>query len=169
MSERGRDKGRRMPVLIALPWLAVSAGVVAADHLTKQWVLTSLPEHVAVPVFDAWWNWYRSYNTGAAFSFLSNAGGWQRHVLTFFALAVAALLTYWLRRLPRGAWRLALAYALIIGGALGNAIDRMVRGHVVDFIQWYWRDWYWPAFNLADVAIVTGAAVLVLHGITRSD
>lgn len=150
----------------ALPWLGVSASVLAADVLTKQWVLSVLPEHTAVPVFDGWWNWYRSYNTGAAFSVLSEAGGWQRHVLTFFALCMAAVLATWLAKLRHNAWRPALAYALIIGGALGNAIDRMVRGHVVDFIQWYWRDWYWPAFNLADVAIVVGAIVMALHGFT---
>ena len=167
MRERHTAQGGvpRMP--IALPWLGVSAAVLAVDHLAKYWVLTKLPEHTAVPVFDSWWNWYRSYNTGAAFSFLSSAGGWQRHVLTFLALAVAALLTRWLTKLPRHAWQPALAYALVIGGALGNAVDRIVRGHVVDFIQWHWRDWYWPAFNLADVAIVSGAAILVLQGIFR--
>lgn len=167
MSDGQNVGGRPLRKSSALPWLAVSAGVVAADHATKYWVLTTLPEHTAVPVFEAWWNWYRSYNTGAAFSFLSTAGGWQRHALTLFALGIAALLTFWLARLPRNAWRPALAYAVIIGGALGNAIDRIVRGHVVDFIQWYWRDWYWPAFNLADVAIVCGAAFLVLQGMTQ--
>ena len=167
MRERDTVQGDvpRMPG--ARPWLGVSAVVLAVDLLTKYWVLTALPEHTAVPVFDAWWNWYRSYNTGAAFSFLSSAGGWQRHVLTFLALAIAALLTRWLTKLPRHAWPPALAYALLIGGALGNAVDRIMRGHVVDFIQWHWRDWYWPAFNLADVAIVTGAAILVLQGIFR--
>lgn len=149
------------------PWLGVSVGVVAADHATKFWALTALPEHTAVPVVEGWWNWYRSYNTGAAFSFLSSADGWQRYVLTGVALAVVALLVYWLHRLPRNARWPALAYALLIGGALANAIDRIVRAHVVDFIQWYWRDWYWPTFNLADVAIVVGAALLVLQGIGR--
>ncbi|EPJ6839336.1 MULTISPECIES: signal peptidase II [Stenotrophomonas] len=167
MREIHTAQGRAPRMPSALPWLGVSAIVLAVDHLTKYWVLTALPEHIAVPVVDPWWNWYRSYNTGAAFSFLSSAGGWQRHVLTFLALAVAALLTRWLTKLPRHAWPPALAYALVIGGALGNAVDRILRGHVVDFIQWHWRDWYWPAFNLADVAIVTGAVILMLQGICR--
>lgn len=153
--------GRPLMGASALPWLATSAVVVAADHATKYWALSTLPEHTAVPVFASWWNWYRFNNTGAAFSLLSAVGGWQRHALAFFALGTVVLLTFRLARLPRNAWQPALAYTLIIGGALSNALDRIVRGHVVDFIQWYWRDGFWPAFNLADVAIVCGAAFLV--------
>lgn len=152
----------------ALPWLAVSAGIVVVDHLTKAWALAALSETTTVPVVNPGWNWHLSFNTGAAFSFLSAAGGWQRHVLTVLALGVCALLTCWLARLPRRAWKPALAYSLIIGGALSNAFDRLLRGRVVDFIQWYWRDWYLPTFNLADSAISIGAVLLVLQSM-RSD
>lgn len=146
----------------ALAWLLLSAAVVGADHATKLWVLATLPEYTAVPVADGWWNWYRSYNRGAAFSFLSTAGGWQRHVLTGLAVAVAGGLGVWLSRISIRQWTLALPLALIIGGALSNALDRMLRGHVVDFIQWYWHGFLWPSFNLADVAISCGAVMLVL-------
>lgn len=149
----------------ALPWLLVSVAVIALDQLTKQWVLTSLPEHVAVPVIDGFWNWYRTYNTGAAFSFLSDAGGWQKYFFVVLAVAISGLLVAWLRRTPRGDWKTALPFALVIGGAIGNVIDRLLHGHVVDFIQWYWRDWYWPAFNVADSAIVAGAVGIALSGL----
>ncbi|MFO7338887.1 MAG: signal peptidase II [Lysobacteraceae bacterium] len=149
----------------AMPWLLLSAAVIGLDQWSKAWVLSSLPEYTAVPVVEGFWNWYRTYNTGAAFSFLASAGGWQTVFFTVLALAVCALLGTWLWRTPRGAWRQAVPYALVIGGALGNVIDRLVHGHVVDFIQWYWRDYYWPAFNLADTAIVAGAVGIALAGL----
>ena len=156
--------GRRPHAPNALAWLAVSAFVIVLDQWSKYWVLTSLPEHTAIPVVDGFWTWYRSYNTGAAFSFLSDASGWQRYLFTFLALVITVVLIRWLRQTPRGDWRTALPIALVIGGAMGNAIDRVLRGHVVDFIQWYWRDHYWPAFNLGDSAIVVGAIGLALAG-----
>ena len=149
----------------ALPWLLVSVAVIVLDQLTKWWVLNFLPEYTAVPVIEGFWNWYRTYNTGAAFSFLASAGGWQAVFFTVLAVAICGLLGWWLWRTPRGDWRQALPYALVIGGALGNVIDRLVHGHVVDFIQWYWRGHYWPAFNLADTAIVAGAIGIALFGL----
>lgn len=148
----------------ALAWLCVSVVVVLLDQLSKYWVLTSLPEHTAVPVIEGWWNWYRSYNTGAAFSFLADAGGWQKYFFIVLALIVTGLLTYWLSKTPRRQWQIALPYALVIGGALSNVVDRIVRGHVVDFIQWYWGDFIWPSFNLADAAIVAGALGIAAQG-----
>ncbi len=148
----------------ALPWLLLSALVIALDQLTKWWVLTSLTEYTAVPVIDGFWNWYRTYNTGAAFSFLASAGGWQKWFFTLLALGICGTLAWWLSRTPRRDWRTALPFALVIGGALGNVIDRQIHGHVIDFIQWYWRDHYWPAFNLADAAIVGGAIGIALFG-----
>lgn len=153
------------PVPNALSWLLVSVAVIALDQLTKWWVLTSLPEYTAIPVIDGFWNWYRTYNTGAAFSFLSDAGGWQKYFFLVLAVAISGLLGWWLSRTPRRDWRTALPYALVIGGAIGNVIDRLLHGHVVDFIQWYWRDWYWPAFNIADSAIVGGAIGIALLGV----
>ena len=149
----------------ALSWLTVSALVLILDQLTKAWVLTSLPEDTAIPVIEGFWNWYRTYNTGAAFSFLSEAGGWQKYFFIVLAVAITGLLGFWLSRTPRNDWKTALPYALVIGGAIGNVIDRLLHGHVVDFIQWHWRDYYWPAFNIADAAIVGGAVGIALYGL----
>ena len=148
----------------ALVWLAVSAVVIVLDQLSKAWVLASLPEYTAVPVIEGVWNWYRTYNTGAAFSFLSDAGGWQKYFFVVLAAGICGLLAYWLWRTPRGDWKTALPFALVIGGAIGNVIDRLLHGHVVDFIQWHWQNWYWPAFNIADAAIVGGAVGIALFG-----
>jgi signal peptidase II len=153
----------------ALSWLVLSAVVIVLDQLTKLWVLNSLPEHTAIPVIEGVWNWYRTYNTGAAFSFLSDAGGWQKYFFVVLALAISSLLGYWLTRTRRGDWKNALPYSLVIGGALGNVIDRLLHGHVVDFIQWYWHDHYWPAFNIADSAIVAGAVGIAMFGLLGKD
>lgn len=154
----------------ALAWLAVSLLVLVLDQWSKAWVLSSLPEYTAVPVIDGVWNWFRTYNTGAAFSFLSDAGGWQKYFFVVLAVAITGLLGYWLSRTRRDDWKTALPYALVIGGAVGNVVDRLQHGHVIDFIQWYWRDWYWPSFNIADMAIVGGAIGIALAGLfTRPD
>ena len=149
----------------ALAWLLVSALVIALDQLTKWWVLARLPEYQPIVVIDGFWNWYRTYNTGAAFSFLADAGGWQKWFFTGLAFGICALLVAWLSRTPRRDWRTALPFALVIGGAIGNVIDRLVHGHVVDFVQWYVGDYYWPAFNIADAAIVGGAVGIALFGL----
>jgi signal peptidase II len=137
------------------------------DQLTKLWVLTSLPEYTAIPVIDGFWNWYRTYNTGAAFSFLADAGGWQHWFFIGIGIVICVVLVVWLARTPRRDWRTALPFALVVGGAIGNIIDRFVHGHVVDFVQWYWRDWYWPAFNIADAAIVGGAIGIAVFGFVQ--
>jgi signal peptidase II len=151
----------------ALSWLALSVVVVVLDQLTKLWVLTSLPEYTAIPVIDGFWNWYRTYNTGAAFSFLADAGGWQHWFFIGIGIVICVVLVVWLARTPRRDWRTALPFALVVGGAIGNIIDRFVHGHVVDFVQWYWRDWYWPAFNIADAAIVGGAIGIAVFGFVQ--
>ena len=153
------------PTSNALIWLLLSAIVIVLDQWSKAWVLASLPEYTAIPVIDGFWNWYRTYNTGAAFSFLADAGGWQTVFFTALAFAISGLLGWWLWRTPRGDWRQALPYALVIGGALGNVIDRQIHGHVIDFIQWHWRGHYWPAFNIADAAIVGGAIGIAVFGL----
>jgi signal peptidase II len=149
----------------ALPWLLVSLAVIAFDQWSKAWVLSSLPESTPVPVIDGFWNWYRTYNVGAAFSFLSNAGGWQIWLFSGLAIAISGLLGWWLSRTRRSDWRTALPYALVIGGALGNVIDRARHGHVIDFIQWYVGEHYWPSFNIADSAIVVGAISIGLFSL----
>jgi signal peptidase II len=151
----------------ALSWLTLSALVIILDQATKAWVLSSLPEFQPIPVIEGFWNWYRTYNTGAAFSFLSDASGWQKYFFVVLAAGISGLLAWWLSRTPRGDWRTALPFALVIGGAVGNVIDRLLHGHVVDFIQWYWQDHYWPAFNVADSAIVAGAIGIALFGLLQ--
>ena len=149
----------------ALPWLGASALVLALDQWSKAWVLESLPEYTSDPVVEGFWNWYRTYNTGAAFSFLADAGGWQKYFFMALAFAISGLMAWILARTPRGDWRQALPLALVIGGALGNVIDRFVHGHVVDFIQWHVGEHYWPAFNIADSAVVGGAVGIALFGL----
>ena len=144
------------PVRNALPWLLLSVLVIALDQWSKAWVLSSLPEYTAIPVIEGFWNWFRTYNTGAAFSFLSDAGGWQIWFFTLLAIAISGLLGFWLFRTERGDWRQAVPYALVIGGALGNVIDRLAYGAVFDFIQLRVGDWSWYVFNVADAAIVAG-------------
>ena len=119
----------------ALPWLAISLVVILLDQWTKAWVLAALPEYQPIPVIEGVWNWYRTYNTGAAFSFLSGAGGWQKYFFVVLAFAISSLLAFWLARTPRRDWKTALPFALVIGGAVGNVIDRLLHGHVIDFIQ----------------------------------
>lgn len=149
----------------ALPWLLLSLAVIALDQFTKQLAVGSLDYMQRVAVIPGVLNWTLAFNTGAAFSFLAGEGGWQRWLFTALAIGVSAVLAIWLARTPRGDWRNALPLALIIGGALGNLIDRLRLGHVVDFIEVYWRDWSWPAFNVADSAICVGAVLLILFGL----
>ena len=149
----------------ALSWLGLSALVIALDQWSKAWVLRALPEYTDIVVIPGFWNWFRTYNTGAAFSFLANGGGWQIWFFSILAFAISGLLIWWLRKTPRADWKTALPYALIIGGAIGNVIDRLIHGHVIDFIKWYVGDHVWPAFNLADAAIVGGAVGLVLFSL----
>ena len=152
----------------ALSWLGLSALVIALDQWSKAWVLRALPEYTDIVVIPGFWNWFRTYNTGAAFSFLANSGGWQIWFFSILAFAISGLLIWWLRKTPRADWKTALPYALIIGGAIGNVIDRLIHGHVIDFIKWYVGDHVWPAFNLADAAIVGGAIGLVLFSLVGS-
>lgn len=146
----------------ALPWLFASVVVIVLDQLTKAWVLSSLPEYTAVPVIDGFWNWYRTYNTGAAFSFLANAGGWQTYFFTVLAFAISGLMTWMLAKTPRHDWKQALPLALVIGGAIGNVIDRFVFGAVVDFLYFHIGRYGWPAFNVADSAICVGVGLMLL-------
>jgi signal peptidase II len=143
-------------------WLPLSAAIIVADHVVKTWIvyhLTPLERIRVLPVLDI----ILTYNTGAAFSFLSDAAGWQRWLFVVLALAVSVALIAWMRRLKaRAQALLACGLALIVGGALGNMIDRLTLGRVVDFIHVHWGRAYFPAFNVADSAITIGAAVLLL-------
>jgi len=143
-------------------WLPLAAGVIVADQVVKAWIVHhfALFERVhELPVLDI----ILTYNRCAAFSFLSDASGWQRWVFVILALAVSVALIIWMRRLrARVHALLACGLALIVGGALGNMLDRLTTGRVVDFIHVHWGRHYFPAFNIADSAITVGAAILLL-------
>ncbi|NDP48436.1 MAG: lipoprotein signal peptidase [Sulfuriferula multivorans] len=141
------------------PWLGLALAVIVLDHLTKWWVSASLDYQEAISVLP-FFSLVRVHNTGAAFSFLADAGGWQR----WFFIAVGVIATVIIvRLLKRHAHekRLAFSLALVLGGALGNVIDRVLLGHVVDFLYFHYQDFGWPAFNVADSAISVGAALLI--------
>ena len=145
-----------------LRWLWLSGAVIALDQITKLMIAGTLELHQRITVIPGFFNLTLAYNEGAAFSFLSDAGGWQRWFFTALAIVVAAILVAWLKRLTPADKGSAIALALIIGGALGNLIDRLLYGHVIDFIQWYYKSYYWPSFNIADSAITVGATLLIL-------
>lgn len=147
----------------SLRWLWVSVLVIALDLLTKWLALEHLQLRQQVPVIDGLFSFTLAYNPGAAFSFLASAGGWQRWFFTVIAVGVSVMLLVWLARLPRSKRLEPVALALILGGALGNLYDRIMHGHVVDFILVHWQQsWFFPAFNIADSAITVGAALLIL-------
>jgi signal peptidase II len=145
-------------------WLGVSVLVIFIDQLTKLLAEAKLVYAEPLAVLPSF-NLTLLYNPGAAFSFLSDAGGWQRWFFVIISLGASVALTVWLRKLNPSQWQLALALSLVLGGAVGNLIDRLWLGHVVDFIQLYYRDFYWPAFNIADSAITVGAILLVLDSV----
>ena len=147
-----------------LPWLGLAFILLLADQFTKVLIVGHYQLGDSTPV-TSFFNIVRVHNTGAAFSFLADAGGWQLWFFTVLAVGISGLLGFWLSRTARGDWRQALPYALVIGGALGNVIDRFAHGHVVDFIQWYVGTHYWPAFNIADCAVVGGAIGMALFGL----
>ena len=140
-------------------WLALLALVL--DQYTKTLVVEHIELYQAVQI-TPFLNLTHVYNTGAAFSFLHDAGGWQRWFFTIIAFVVVGLILWWLKQTSRQQIMLPVAFSLIIGGALGNAYDRLVLGHVVDFIVVYYQDWVWPAFNVADSAICLGAILLLI-------
>ena len=147
-----------MPARNSLRWLQYAGAIVLLDQISKWIVLGALRPGDTVYVAP-FFNWVLTFNAGAAFSFLSDAGGWQRWLFTALALGVSAWIITLLRR-HSGEFRLSLALTLVLGGAVGNVIDRMRFGAVVDFIHWHAAGYYWPAFNVADSAITVGAILL---------
>jgi signal peptidase II len=146
-------------------WLWISVAIIVFDQLTKLWVVSTLGMYESVnvlPVFDI----YRTFNTGAAWSMFADAGGAQRWAFSGLAIAVSMALVYWLRRIALASHALLITgLTLILGGALGNVIDRLRLGHVVDFLLVYWNDSKFPAFNVADSSITIGAALVILDSI----
>ncbi len=152
---------------LAFVWLLLSVLVVVLDLWTKDLATQALELYRPVEV-TSWLNMTLAHNYGAAFSFLSDAGGWQRWLFTGLSSVVTVVLIVWLLRLSAREKLTAAALGLIIGGAVGNLADRINYGYVVDFIDVYYRDWHWPAFNLADSAITCGVVLLLLDGLFLS-
>ncbi|MCY1170166.1 Lipoprotein signal peptidase [compost metagenome] len=147
------------------PWFSLAFVVLAADQAAKSTIDATTPLGWSHPV-TSFFNLVHVLNPGAAFSFLAGAGGWQRWF--FLAIAIAAsLCLIWMLRQPRPRGE-SLAFSLILGGALGNAFDRALRGHVIDYLDFHLAGWHWPAFNVADIAITLGAACLVLASFAAS-
>jgi len=143
-----------------LVWLWLSVTVIVIDQLTKYWAEHILGWHNVIsvlPVFD----FSLVHNTGAAFGFLGQYGGWQHVFFVALAVVVSAVLIVAMTRLKLHERHLVIAYSLVIAGALGNAIDRIIYQYVVDFIHWFYRDWHYPHFNIADIAIFIGAMLLI--------
>jgi signal peptidase II len=145
-------------------WLGVSLLVIILDQISKYVANAQLVYAEPLPVLPSF-NLTLLYNRGAAFSFLSDAGGWQRWFFVTISFTAAIVLTFWLRKLKSEQWALALALSLVIGGAVGNLVDRLWLGYVIDFIQLYYKSFYYPAFNVADAAITVGAVLLVWDGL----
>jgi signal peptidase II len=147
-------------------WLLLSLAVIVLDLATKASVVRAFRPGETL-VIAPWFNLVLAYNEGAAFSFLADAGGWQRWFFLVLSLAISAAIVVMLRR-QRARVMTSLALALVLGGALGNAWDRVSVGRVVDFIQLHAAGYYWPAFNVADSAICVGVVLLLLENLGRS-
>ena len=143
-----------------LKWLWLSFGVIVLDQITKRIAEYQLVQFAPMEILP-FLNFALVYNQGAAFSFLSDAGGWQRWFFTVLALLVSAIIVWWLYRLKRGETGTAISLSLILGGAIGNVIDRILHGHVIDFIDVHYVGYHWPTFNIADSAITIGAVILI--------
>ena len=152
----------------SLPWFGLALVIILLDQYTKSLASTGLEYGQPVPVF--WWlNFTLQHNAGAAFSFLSDAGGWQRYFFSAAAIGISAVLAVWLYLMPRGQLLLALSLGMILGGALGNLWDRVALGYVVDFVSAHYEGRYFPAFNIADAAISLGAVGMLLDSFLSRD
>lgn len=148
-------------------WLGLSLIVIVLDLYTKHLAVSHLQLYKPIAV-TPFFNFTLAYNTGAAFSMLSQAGGWQQWFLGGVALIVSAVILVWLYQLPSRQKLVAIALSLVLGGAIGNLYDRIVLGYVVDFIDIYVKHWHWPAFNIADSAITLGAVLLAISVLKKS-
>ena len=147
------------------PWLLLAAAIFVADQWTKQWILDHY-QHGDATFVTSCFNIVRAHNPGAAFSFLAGASGWQRWFFTAIGVG-AAVFIVWLLRAHAGQRLFSFSLALILGGAIGNVVDRLQHGYVVDFLDFHWAGWHFPAFNIADSGITVGAVLLILDELAR--
>ncbi|OUU39494.1 MAG: signal peptidase II [Cellvibrionales bacterium TMED49] len=148
-------------------WYLITLFILLLDQIVKTIIVKNFFYGESQVVYS-FFNVVRVHNSGAAFSFLSDAGGWQRWALSGLAILVSIMIIIWLSRLTREKWLESLSLSMILGGALGNLWDRLSFGYVVDFLDFHWMGWHFPAFNLADSAISLGAMVLILDSILVS-
>ena len=148
--------------VMQLKWLWLSLLALVLDQCSKLIVDSSVQLYQSIPILPFFKITYL-HNTGAAFSFLSEAGGWQRWFFAGLALVISIIITVWLSRLQKHETLLAIALSLILGGAVGNLIDRLAYGYVIDFLDVYYQNWHWPAFNIADSAITLGVGLMLLE------
>ena len=152
-----------------LKWLGLSLFAILLDQGTKLAIDSSMKLYQSIQILPFFKLTY-VHNTGAAFSFLSEAGGWQRWFFAGLALAISCVIAVWLARLKQHETLLAVALSLVLGGAIGNLIDRLAYGYVIDFLDVYYQTWHWPAFNIADSAITLGVILMLLEsfGLVKS-
>ncbi len=157
-------------VVAMLKWLWLSVLSLLLDQASKLAVDGSMQLFESIPLLP-YFNLTYVHNTGAAFSFLSDAGGWQRWLFAGLAVVMSGIIGLWLARLKQHETLMAVALALVLGGAIGNLIDRVAYGYVIDFLDVYYQDWHWPAFNIADSAICIGVALMLLEsfGVGRKE
>ena len=148
--------------LSRLKWLGLSLLVLIFDQASKLVIASSMQLYQSIPITSFFKLTYVR-NTGAAFSFLSDAGGWQRWLFAVLAILISIIIAVWLTRLKKQETLLAVALSLILGGAMGNLIDRLAYGYVIDFLDVYYQTWHWPAFNVADSAITLGVMLMLLE------
>jgi signal peptidase II len=160
--------GNRLFSQTGLRFLWISLVAFVLDQWSKYAVLDSMNLYQSIEVLP-FFNLTYVHNYGAAFSFLSNAGGWQRWFFTAIAIGISAVILWWLKQSPRSQKLLPVAFAFILGGALGNVYDRLVHGYVIDFLDFYVNNWHWPAFNIADSAIFIGAGLLIVDMFKNGD
>ena len=150
-----------------LRWYILSAFVVLADQLTKNIVTENFLYGENLNVFSGV-NLILIHNAGAAFSFLSDAGGWQRWLFLLISLIVSIILAAWLYRLKKTQFFMSLSLSLILGGAIGNLIDRIFLGYIIDFIDIFYKSYHWPVFNIADASITLGVAIFIINNLVVS-
>ena len=156
--------------LTMLKWLWLSLLAIILDQGSKLAITSSMQLYQSIQIIPYFRLTY-VHNTGAAFSFLSEAGGWQRWFFAGLALVISAVIAVWLSRLKQHETLLAVALSLVLGGAIGNLIDRLAYGYVIDFLDVYYQTWHWPAFNIADSAITLGVILMLVEsfGLGKSE
>ncbi len=150
-------------------WIWISVVVIILDQISKNWADSTLILGQSIEILP-FFNFTLLYNTGVAFSFMADAGGWQRWLFSGFAAVISVVIIVWMARTPRSQTLVNVGLAMILGGAIGNnLIDRLLYGYVIDFIDLYYQSWHWPVFNIADSAITIGAAMLLIDAIWFSE